>query len=105
MHDRKETAARAAWLYFVRGYTQDEVAWHLGLSRPTTQRLISFAVSEELVRFKINHPIVGCIGVDPLSWTGSVLEFKRSAGASFRTRGARDSRGRSVGGAGCTSPR
>src|SRR5918999_3338697 len=63
MQDRKENAARAAWLYFVRGYTQDEVAWHLGLSRPTTQRLISFAVSEELVRFKVDHPIVGCMAL------------------------------------------
>jgi DNA-binding transcriptional regulator LsrR (DeoR family) len=63
MHDRKEDAARAAWLYFVRGYTQDEVALQLGMSRPTTQRLISFAVSEELVRFKIDHPIVGCVAL------------------------------------------
>ena len=63
MQDRKENAARAAWLYFVRGYTQDQVARHLGLSRPSTQRLISFAVSEELVRFKVDHPIVGCMAL------------------------------------------
>lgn len=63
MQDRKEDAARAAWLYFVRGYTQDEVAFQLGISRPTTQRLISFAVSEELVRFKVDHPIVGCLAL------------------------------------------
>lgn len=36
MHNRKEDAARAAWLYFVRGYTQDEVALQLGMSRPAT---------------------------------------------------------------------
>lgn len=63
MQDRKEDAARAAWLYFVRGYTQDEVAQQLGTSRPTTQRLISFAVSEELVRFKVDHPIIGCVAL------------------------------------------
>lgn len=63
MFDRKEDAARAAWLYFVRGYTQEEVAVQLGTSRPTTQRLISFAVSEELVRFKVEHPIIACVAV------------------------------------------
>ncbi|MEO1016129.1 MAG: sugar-binding domain-containing protein [Pseudomonadota bacterium] len=63
MKDRREEAARAAWLYFARGYTQDEVALQLGISRPSTQRLIAFAVAERLIRFEVDHPIVNCLAL------------------------------------------
>lgn len=90
MLDRKQDAARAAWLYFVRGYTQDEVAMQLGTSRPTTQRLISFAVSEELVRFKVDHPIIGCMDLGAKVAKRYGLEFCDVAPADPKAADARD---------------
>ena len=37
---KMEQAARAAWLYFVAGKTQQEIAQELGLSRQVAQRLM-----------------------------------------------------------------
>ncbi len=90
MLDRKEDAARAAWLYFVRGYTQDEVARQLGVSRPTAQRLVSFAVTEELVRFKVDHPIIGCLALGAEVASRFGLEFCDVAPADPRLGRARD---------------
>ena len=43
--DRLDLAVRAAWLYYVSGVTQDQIATTLGISRPVAQRLIALAVS------------------------------------------------------------
>ena len=40
---RLDDAARAGWLYFVAGNTQDEIARKLNVSRPSAQRLVSLA--------------------------------------------------------------
>ncbi|HET8726214.1 MAG TPA: sugar-binding domain-containing protein, partial [Alphaproteobacteria bacterium] len=56
-----ELAARAAWLYYVSGKTQDEIAATLNLSRPGAQRLVSLAVAEGLIKFRIDHPIAACV--------------------------------------------
>lgn len=90
MLSRKEDAARAAWLYFVRGYTQDEVARQLGTSRPTAQRLISFAVSERLVQFKVDHPIIGCVALGAKVAKRYGLDFCDVAPADPKTADARD---------------
>jgi DNA-binding transcriptional regulator LsrR (DeoR family) len=58
---KMDQAARAAWLYYVGGHTQDEIAVRLNVSRPAAQRLVSLAVSEGLVRFRIDHPMIECI--------------------------------------------
>lgn len=58
---RLDDAARAAWLYFVAGNTQDEIARKLNVSRPTAQRLVSLAVSERLITFRLEHPIAACM--------------------------------------------
>ncbi|WP_426131830.1 sugar-binding transcriptional regulator [Pararhizobium sp. PWRC1-1] len=52
-----ETAARAAWLYFIAGNTQEEIAQKLRVSRPTAQRLVSLALSNRLVTFRFEHRI------------------------------------------------
>ena len=57
---RRDDAARAAWLYFIGGRTQDEIALQLDLSRQTVQRLVAFAVSEKLIKFRLDHPIASC---------------------------------------------
>src|SRR5690606_13320354 len=58
---RLDDAARAGWLYYVAGNTQDQIAAKLGVSRQTAQRLVSLAVSEGLVRVRLEHPIASCL--------------------------------------------
>jgi DNA-binding transcriptional regulator LsrR (DeoR family) len=58
---RLDDAARAGWLYYVAGNTQDQIAIKLGVSRQSAQRLVSLAVSEGLVRVRIDHPIANCL--------------------------------------------
>src|SRR5688572_21968111 len=56
-----DDAARAGWLYYVAGNTQDEIAQKLGVSRQTAQRLVSMAVSERLIKVRLDHPIARCM--------------------------------------------
>ena len=58
---RLDDAARAGWLYFIAGNTQDEIARKLNISRPTAQRLVSLAISERLITFRLDHPIAACM--------------------------------------------
>ena len=58
---RLDDAARAAWLYYLSGNTQDEIAAKLGVSRQSAQRLVSLAVSSGIVKFRIDHPIANCL--------------------------------------------
>jgi DNA-binding transcriptional regulator LsrR (DeoR family) len=60
---RREDAAKAAWLYFIGGRTQDDIAKQLELSRQAVQRLVSFAVSEKLIKFRMDHPIASCMTI------------------------------------------
>ena len=59
--NRLDDAARAGWLYYVAGNTQDEIAQKLGVSRQSAQRLVSLAVSEKLIKFRLDHPIAHCM--------------------------------------------
>jgi DNA-binding transcriptional regulator LsrR (DeoR family) len=58
---RLDDAARAGWLYYIAGRTQDEIAVRMGISRQAAQRLVSLAVSERLVRVWMEHPIARCL--------------------------------------------
>lgn len=58
---RQDDAARAGWLYYVAGNTQDQIATKLGVSRQSAQRLVSLAVSEGLVKVRLDHPISECM--------------------------------------------
>jgi DNA-binding transcriptional regulator LsrR (DeoR family) len=58
---RLDDAARAGWLYYIAGNTQDEIATKLGISRQTAQRLVALAVSEGLVKVRLEHPIAVCL--------------------------------------------
>jgi len=59
--NRLDDAARAGWLYYVAGNTQDEIARKLGVSRQSAQRLVAMAVSERLVKVRLDHPIGRCM--------------------------------------------
>ena len=58
---RLNEAARAGWLYYVAGNTQDEIARKLGMSRQSAQRMVSLAMSEGLVKVRLDHPIAHCM--------------------------------------------
>jgi DNA-binding transcriptional regulator LsrR (DeoR family) len=58
---RLDDAARAGWLYYVAGNTQDEIARKLGVSRQSAQRLVSLAVTERLVKVRLDHPVAHCM--------------------------------------------
>lgn len=58
---RLDDAARAGWLYYVAGNTQEEVARTLNVSRQSAQRLVALAVSEKLVKVRLDHPIANCM--------------------------------------------
>ncbi len=59
--DRLDDAARAGWLYYIAGNTQDEIARKLGVSRQTAQRLVSLSVTEKLIKVRLDHPIGRCL--------------------------------------------
>lgn len=54
---RLDDAARAGWLYYVGGRTQEEIAKTMGISRQKAQRLVSRAAADGLIRVRIEHPI------------------------------------------------
>jgi DNA-binding transcriptional regulator LsrR (DeoR family) len=60
-NSKLDDAARAGWLYYIAGNTQDEIAIKLGVSRQSAQRLVSLAVSARLIRFELDHPIGQCM--------------------------------------------
>ncbi|MFR0654438.1 sugar-binding transcriptional regulator [Pantoea sp. SIMBA_079] len=58
---KQEIAARAAWMYYVAGMTQQEIARELGLSRQVAQRLLSGAREMGMIHVKIEHPVTYCL--------------------------------------------
>jgi DNA-binding transcriptional regulator LsrR (DeoR family) len=58
---RLDDAARAGWLYFIAGHTQDEIAKVLQVSRASAQRLVSLCLAERLITFRLEHPIAACM--------------------------------------------
>ncbi len=56
-----DNIVRAAWMYYVSGKNQSEIANTLGISRPAAQRLIAAAKDEGVISISINHPIATCL--------------------------------------------
>lgn len=56
-----ELAARAAWMYYVTGQTQQDIAQVLGVSRQVAQRLVSLAREQGMVKVHITHPVDRCL--------------------------------------------
>jgi DNA-binding transcriptional regulator LsrR (DeoR family) len=59
-----DEAARAGWLYYVAGMTQDQIAAELGVSRQRAQRLVSKAMAEGLIHVRLNHKIGACLELE-----------------------------------------
>jgi DNA-binding transcriptional regulator LsrR (DeoR family) len=63
--DRDEQlATRAAWLYFVAGYTQAEIGRKLGLNRIRVNRLLAQARKLGLVQIRISGRLSGCVELE-----------------------------------------
>lgn len=58
---KNDDAARAAWLAYIGGLKQDEIAQIMGISRQSAQRLVSQALAAGLVKVRIDHPIARCM--------------------------------------------
>lgn len=58
---KADQMVRAAWMYYVSGKNQSEIASELGLSRPVVQRLIATAKEEGIVSVGLHHPIATCL--------------------------------------------
>src|SRR5260370_31180414 len=54
---RLDEAARAGWLYFIAGHTQDEIAKMLQVSRASAHRLVSLCLSQRVITFPLEQPI------------------------------------------------
>ncbi|MGB1226740.1 MAG: sugar-binding transcriptional regulator [Poseidonibacter sp.] len=59
--DKLDLAARAGWLYYVAGCTQEEIASQFGISRQSAQRMVSLSVSEKLIKVRLDHPLSDCM--------------------------------------------
>ncbi|MCJ8142602.1 sugar-binding transcriptional regulator [Ancylobacter sp. A5.8] len=59
-----DQAARAAWLYYVGGLTQDQIAGEMGVSRQRAQRLVSRAVAAGLIHVRLNHHLANCLELE-----------------------------------------
>lgn len=59
-----DQAARAGWLYYVGGMTQDQIASELGVSRQRAQRLVSRAMADGLIHVRLNHSIGACLDLE-----------------------------------------
>jgi DNA-binding transcriptional regulator LsrR (DeoR family) len=61
--EKLDLAARAAWLYYVAGNTQHEIAQKLQISRPAAQRLVAFALEHGIVKVRIHHEVASCLEI------------------------------------------
>ncbi len=65
MHDDElELVTRIAWLHFIEGITQREIAHHLRISQPKVARLIDKAQKTGIVKISITSPYRSCFEVE-----------------------------------------
>lgn len=58
---RLDQKVRAAWMYYIAGQNQSEIASQLSTSRPVVQRLIAAAKEEGIVSISLHHPVANCL--------------------------------------------
>lgn len=68
-------ATRAAWLHYVAGFTQAEVARRLGMTSLKAHRLIMRANQEGLVKIHIEGKISECVALEQAMITSHGLEY------------------------------
>lgn len=60
----KSLVSRIAWLYFIKGCTQQEISERINISRMQVQRSVSKSKKEGLVQIKINDPSTSCFEIE-----------------------------------------
>ncbi|CAN7503152.1 sugar-binding transcriptional regulator [Bosea sp. LjRoot237] len=64
MPEEAQTQVRAAWLYYVEGLTQAEIAERLKMTRLRVNRLLAEARSSGLVNITINSRLESCVRLE-----------------------------------------
>ena len=59
-----DLAVRASWLSYVGGYSQEQIAARLGVSRIKTHRLIAFAHKRGLIKVSIEHDLSELVSLE-----------------------------------------
>ncbi|MBL4660729.1 MAG: sugar-binding transcriptional regulator [Alcanivoracaceae bacterium] len=63
-NDQLSLATKAAWLSYIGGYTQSEVAKRLNVSSAKAHRLIAFAHANNVVKIFVEGDIVECVQLE-----------------------------------------
>src|SRR5829696_8120650 len=57
----EQLRVRVAWLYFMEGLTQADIAGKLGITRLRANRLLGEARESGLVNIQVNARLAGCV--------------------------------------------
>src|SRR5215203_3948286 len=60
----EQLRVRVAWLYFMEGLTQGDIAAKLGITRLRANRLLSEARASGLVNIQVNARLTGCVELE-----------------------------------------
>ncbi len=77
--EKIELATRAAWLSYIGGVTQQDIANSLNLSRQTSQRLIAYAKEIGIVNITISSSITKCLELEEQLRNKFSLKFVKVA--------------------------
>src|SRR5919106_517869 len=62
--DDEQLRVRVAWLYFMEGLTQADIAGKLGITRLRANRLLGEARESGLVNIQVNARLAGCVELE-----------------------------------------
>lgn len=91
MDTEQSLSIRAAWLAYVGGQTQEQIAERLGVSRIKAQRLIAAATQSGLVKFFVEGVPAECIALEER--LGRAFGLKRCTVVPALTEGADETAG------------
>ena len=62
--DDEQLRVRVAWLYFMEGLTQADIATRLGITRLRANRLLGEARESGLVNIQVNARLADCVALE-----------------------------------------
>ncbi|NRA56018.1 MAG: sugar-binding transcriptional regulator [Gammaproteobacteria bacterium] len=86
-----DSLVRAAWLYYVAGKNQSEIAVILGVSRPAVQRMIASANEEGIISIDIKHPVAICLEYEKMLQEKfnlslcRIVPYEKNSGSDHKT--------------------
>ena len=78
----QDLIVRIAWLHYIEGYTQTEIADMFELSRPKVTRLLERARKDGIVKFVIEAPHANCLSIEKRIEAG-LSRFTRCGGSAY----------------------